>query len=83
MAGVDEVAPEPVELVEEEPSLPVEWPRNGNRVKDMLAAQDVVAHVEPLKQQPLTQNPIFHEPVVLKPDVSTRARRGNRDPAYY
>lgn len=71
MAGVDEVAPEPVELVEEEPSLPVEWPRNGgNRVKDMLAAQDVVTHVEPLKQQPLTQNPIFHEPVVLKPDVS-------------
>jgi S-DNA-T family DNA segregation ATPase FtsK/SpoIIIE len=69
MAGVDEVAPEPVELVEEEPSLPVEWPRNGNRVKDMLAAQDVVAHVEPLKQQPLTQNPIFHEPVVLKPDA--------------
>lgn len=70
MAGVNEVAPEPVELVEEEPSLPVEWPRNGNRVKDILAAQDVVAHVEPLKQQPLTQNPIFHEPVVLKPDVT-------------
>jgi S-DNA-T family DNA segregation ATPase FtsK/SpoIIIE len=70
MAGVDEVAPEPVELKDEEPSLPVEWPRNGNRVKDMLAAQEVVAHVEPLKQQPLTQNPIFHEPVVLTPEVS-------------
>ncbi|MBD1384160.1 DNA translocase FtsK [Mucilaginibacter rigui] len=70
MAGVDEVAPEPVELVEEEPSLPVEWPRNGNRVKDILAAQEVVTPVEPLKQQPLTQNPIFHEPVVLKPDVT-------------
>jgi S-DNA-T family DNA segregation ATPase FtsK/SpoIIIE len=70
MAGVDEVAPEPVALVEEEPSLPVEWPRNGNRVKDMLAAQEVVAHAEPLKQQQLTQNPIFHEPVVLKPDVT-------------
>jgi S-DNA-T family DNA segregation ATPase FtsK/SpoIIIE len=70
MGGVDEVSPEPVELVEEEPSLPVEWPRNGNRVKDMLAAQEVVTHVEPLKQQPLTQNPVFHEPVVLKPDVS-------------
>jgi S-DNA-T family DNA segregation ATPase FtsK/SpoIIIE len=70
MAGVDEVAPEPVALVEEEPSLPVEWPRNGNRVKDMLAAQEVVVHAEPLKQQLLTQNPIFHEPVVLKPDVT-------------
>jgi S-DNA-T family DNA segregation ATPase FtsK/SpoIIIE len=70
MAAMDEVAPEPVELVEEEPSLPVEWPRNNNRVKDRLAAQDVVTHVEPLKQQPLTQTPIFNEPVVLKPEIS-------------
>jgi S-DNA-T family DNA segregation ATPase FtsK/SpoIIIE len=80
MGGVDEVSPEPVELVEEEPSLPVEWPRNGNRVKDMLAAQDVVAHVEPFKQQPLTQNPIFHEPVVLRPDVSHEPEEETRYP---
>ncbi|WP_454801923.1 DNA translocase FtsK 4TM domain-containing protein [Mucilaginibacter phyllosphaerae] len=69
---------EPVELVEEEPSLPVEWPRNGagNRVKDILAAQGAAAAAEPmLQQQPLQQVPVFneplvHEPVVLRPEVS-------------
>jgi S-DNA-T family DNA segregation ATPase FtsK/SpoIIIE len=81
---MDEVTPEPVELVEEEISLPVEWPRNGNRVKDMLAnAGSEVAHVEPLKQQPLTQNPLFHEPVVLKPDAPARTRGRNRNTAYH
>ncbi|MBB5395461.1 DNA translocase FtsK [Mucilaginibacter sp. AK015] len=68
-AVVDEVSPEPVELIDEEISLPVEWPRNGNRVKDMLANQPVVT-TEPLKQEPLQQNPVFHEPVVLRPDTS-------------
>ena len=70
MPAMDGISPEPVELVDEEPSLPVEWPRNGNRVKDMLAAQEVLVPVEPLKQQPLTQTPIYHEPVVLMPEVS-------------
>jgi S-DNA-T family DNA segregation ATPase FtsK/SpoIIIE len=65
--GVDPIAiglegaavPEPVELLPEEPSLPVEWPRNapvnpaGNKVK-------VATTVVP--------NPVFHEPVVLTPD---------------
>ncbi|MEB0262179.1 MULTISPECIES: DNA translocase FtsK 4TM domain-containing protein [unclassified Mucilaginibacter] len=76
MAGVDDVSPEPVELVDEEISLPVEWPRNGgNRVKDILAAQGTAAATEPmqqerLQQEPLQQAPVFHQPVVLKPEVS-------------
>ncbi|GGH02523.1 FtsK/SpoIIIE family DNA translocase [Mucilaginibacter phyllosphaerae] len=74
-----EASPEPVELVDEEISLPVEWPRNGgNRVKDMLAAQGAAAEPlkqeplqqMPLQQQPLQQTPVYHEPVVLKPEVS-------------
>ncbi|RCH54099.1 DNA translocase FtsK [Mucilaginibacter hurinus] len=63
------VSPEPVELVEEEPSTPVEWPKGGgNTVKDKLATN--LVKPEPLKQQPMVQNPVFHEPVVLTPDVS-------------
>jgi S-DNA-T family DNA segregation ATPase FtsK/SpoIIIE len=68
--SVDGVTPEPVDLVDEEISLPVEWPRNGNRVKDMLANQSTET-IEPLKQQPMTQNPIFHEPVTLRPDTTS------------
>jgi S-DNA-T family DNA segregation ATPase FtsK/SpoIIIE len=68
--SVDGVTPEPVELVDEEISLPVEWPRNGNRVKDMLANQ-ATETIEPLKQQPMTQNPIYHEPVTLRPDTTS------------
>jgi S-DNA-T family DNA segregation ATPase FtsK/SpoIIIE len=68
--AVDGVTPEPVELVDEEISLPVEWPRNGNRVKDMLANQ-AAETIEPLKQQPMTQNTPFHEPVTLRPDTTS------------
>ncbi|SDE29403.1 DNA segregation ATPase FtsK/SpoIIIE, S-DNA-T family [Mucilaginibacter pineti] len=70
--SVDEVVPEPVELLDEEISLPVEWPR-GNRVKNNLAAQqENFVKPEPLKQQPLIQTPIYHEPVVLTPDNTAR-----------
>ncbi|TSD67430.1 DNA translocase FtsK [Inquilinus sp. KBS0705] len=65
--AVDEVAPEPVELEEEEISLPVEWPRNGNRPRDENVARTLTT--EPLTQQPLAPTPVFHEPVVLKPDT--------------
>jgi len=47
---------EPIEIIPEEPSLPVEWPRNPN-----IAANKV-------KGEPLVQTPVFHEPVVLTPD---------------
>jgi len=52
-------ASEPVELVDEEPSLPVEWPRNPNIANKV-------------KSEPLTQTPVFHEPVVLSPDPANR-----------
>jgi S-DNA-T family DNA segregation ATPase FtsK/SpoIIIE len=52
-------ASEPVELVDEEPSLPVEWPRNPNIANKV-------------KGEPLTQTPVFHEPVVLSPDPANR-----------
>ncbi|PAW94853.1 cell division protein FtsK [Mucilaginibacter sp. MD40] len=69
------IAPEPVELVDEEISIPVEWPRNGanNRIKDMLAAEAAAeAVVEPVRQQqivPVAAN-VLHEPVVLTPTVT-------------
>jgi S-DNA-T family DNA segregation ATPase FtsK/SpoIIIE len=56
--GVDlagAIVPEPVELLEEEPSLPVEWPRNTNRANTV-------------KPGPIAPTPVFHEPVVLTPD---------------
>ncbi|GAA4340653.1 DNA translocase FtsK [Mucilaginibacter gynuensis] len=73
---VPNVVPEPVDLLDEEPSLPVEWPRGGaNTVRDRLAnnpanREEEMVRPEPLKQQPLVQNPVFHEPLVLTPDVS-------------
>ncbi|MBD1394427.1 FtsK/SpoIIIE family DNA translocase [Mucilaginibacter glaciei] len=78
--AVDQVSPEPVELVEEEISLPVEWPRNGNRVKDTLAER--MAKVEPVKQEPILQTSTFHEPVVLTPEpyVSNEPEEDNEIP---
>jgi S-DNA-T family DNA segregation ATPase FtsK/SpoIIIE len=66
-----DIVPEAVELLDEEPSLPVEWPRGGrggNSLKDKLAAAEATsARTEPLKQQPLVQNAVFHEPVAPEP----------------
>jgi S-DNA-T family DNA segregation ATPase FtsK/SpoIIIE len=75
-----EVSPGPVELVEEEPSLPVEWPRNGNRIKDDNLQKTV--NPVPLTQQPMVQNPVFHEPLVLTPDpfVSNEPEEDNEIP---
>ncbi|MDN5287589.1 MAG: translocase FtsK [Mucilaginibacter sp.] len=65
------VVPEPVELIDDEPSIPVEWPRGGNnRPRDNQADPENMAKPEPLKQQPFVQNPVFHEPVVLTPSAS-------------
>ncbi|MES2377807.1 MAG: DNA translocase FtsK 4TM domain-containing protein [Bacteroidota bacterium] len=62
IAGADEEIPlpfsrEPVELVDEEISHPVEWPK-GNNVKKP----------EAFANQPLTPETTFHETVVLTPD---------------
>ncbi|MDB5060940.1 MAG: cell division protein FtsK, partial [Mucilaginibacter sp.] len=75
-----EISPEPVELVEDEPSLPVEWPRNGNRIKDDNLSK--AANSVPLTQQPMVQNPMFHEPLVLTPDpfVSNEPEEDNEIP---
>ncbi|WP_374949507.1 DNA translocase FtsK 4TM domain-containing protein [Mucilaginibacter sp.] len=78
---VNEVSPEPVELVEEEISLPVEWPRNGNRVKETVVEK--LANNAPLKQEPILQTSTFtHEPVVLTPEpyVSNEPEEDNEIP---
>ena len=56
-ADIELLPADPIELTDEEPSLPVEWPRNTNR------AANVAKTVEPL-----VQNPVFHEPIVLTPE---------------
>jgi S-DNA-T family DNA segregation ATPase FtsK/SpoIIIE len=51
------IATEPVELVDEEISHPVEWPKGNTVIKP-----------EAFTHQPLVQEPTFHETVVLTPD---------------
>ena len=53
---VPNVVPEAYEREEDYLSKPVEWPKNGNKVKDDK------------KGAPLEQNSVFHEPMVLTPD---------------
>lgn len=53
---VADITPAPVEIEDEYPSKPIEWPKNGNRVKDDIEVETVV------------QNAVFHEPMVLTPD---------------
>jgi S-DNA-T family DNA segregation ATPase FtsK/SpoIIIE len=70
---VPEVAPLPVELEEEEPSLPVEWPR-GNNAANTVKAESLKQEMtkqETLRQEPIVPTPVFHEPVVLSPEVSS------------
>ncbi|HEY9534092.1 MAG TPA: DNA translocase FtsK 4TM domain-containing protein [Mucilaginibacter sp.] len=52
---------EPVELVDEEISHPVEWPKGNNTIKPGAFTN------QPLPP-PMQQEPIFHETVVLTPD---------------
>jgi len=54
---VTDLTPEAVELLAEEPSLPVEWPRNSTAVNTA-------------RNEPIAPAPVFHEPVVLTPDPS-------------
>jgi DNA segregation ATPase FtsK/SpoIIIE, S-DNA-T family len=54
---VDSLVPQPVEIEDEFPSKPIEWPKNGNKVKGGQA-----------NAEPLMQNSVFHEPMVLTPD---------------
>ncbi len=49
------VVPEPVDLEDEYPSRPIEWPKNGNKMKENEAKSDL-----------LVQNPVFHEPWSLR-----------------
>jgi S-DNA-T family DNA segregation ATPase FtsK/SpoIIIE len=58
--AIGDFVPEPVDLDDEEVSLPVEWPGRANKENTVRS--------EALKQQPLVQNPIFHEPIVLTPN---------------
>jgi len=64
LAGVagltDNYRPEPIPLVDEEISHPVEWPKGNNTIKPEAFTNQPLA--------PLTPEPIFHEPVVLTPD---------------
>ena len=57
LEGAGAVEPTPVELLAEEPSLPVEWPRPGNLGNTS----------NNIKQETVLQTPVFHEPVVLTP----------------
>ncbi|MDB5145619.1 MAG: translocase FtsK, partial [Mucilaginibacter sp.] len=53
---VGDVVPEAYDREEDYLSKPVEWPKNGNRVKG----------------EPLVQNSVFHEPMVLTPDPKAK-----------
>ncbi|MDB4924610.1 DNA translocase FtsK [Mucilaginibacter sp.] len=64
----DEFMPEPIDLVDEEISHPVEWPKGNNTMKP-----------EAFTHQPLTQEPIFHETVVLTPDDESADPDMDRD----
>ncbi|MCD8740296.1 DNA translocase FtsK [Mucilaginibacter roseus] len=73
--AVPDVVPEPVDLIDEEPSAPVEWPRANNHgtLRDKLAAN--VPKTEPVRPQPVVQEvPVFHETVVLTPDPVVNER---------
>ncbi len=61
------VSPEPANLVKEEPSLPVEWPRNSPASN---ALKQVSGTPSPVVQAAVLETPVFHEPVVLKPEAS-------------
>ena len=57
---VDQVVPEAYEREEDYLSRPVEWPKNGNRIKDE----------EKKMGEPVLETPVFHEPMVLRPEPS-------------
>ncbi|HVW98471.1 MAG TPA: DNA translocase FtsK 4TM domain-containing protein [Mucilaginibacter sp.] len=68
----DDIVPQPVELEDEEISLPVEWPgARANRQKEKAQNSEKMTNPEPVAEQAFVQNPIFHEPVVLTPDADS------------
>jgi len=69
---VDQIVPEPVEMMDEEISIPVEWPR-GNRGKDGLSTQVNSVRPEPVQTPPMVQNTAYHEPIVLSPSNNEAA----------
>jgi S-DNA-T family DNA segregation ATPase FtsK/SpoIIIE len=64
-----DVDSEDIDLVDEDISLPVEWPR-GNRARSTVN-ETLGGNAEKLQQVPLVQNTITHEPVVLTPEPYT------------
>ncbi|MEO3404690.1 DNA translocase FtsK 4TM domain-containing protein [Mucilaginibacter sp. CAU 1740] len=77
---VDEIAPEPVELIDEDPSMPLEWPRGNNAIRQTHVStimpeptvqeplQQEPFRPDPLRRPPMEQTPEYHEPVVLRPE---------------
>jgi len=58
---------DPVELLDEELSHPIEWPRRENAIRnEQLEADD--RDIETEIVTPVKPAPVFHEPVVLTPD---------------
>jgi len=81
--AVPDVSPEGVELEDEIPSEPIEWPRGNNRVRESSVAMQQSlqpAHGERLKQEPLAKTlivePMIPEPVVPH-SVTQAAMLGN------
>jgi S-DNA-T family DNA segregation ATPase FtsK/SpoIIIE len=58
---VDQVVPEAYDREEDYLSRPVEWPKNGNKVKDNTRNGET-----------LITNSVFHEPMVLTPDPAAK-----------
>ncbi|PWK80526.1 S-DNA-T family DNA segregation ATPase FtsK/SpoIIIE [Mucilaginibacter oryzae] len=77
---VDEIAPEPVELIDDELIAPLEWPRGNNNIRETpvnIIEPEPVVHErlqqepfrpDPLRRPPMEQTPVFNEPVVLRPE---------------
>lgn len=64
------VSPENVDIEDEFPSEPIEWPRANNRRESSIPAQPVVqTNGERLQQEPLVRTPLTVEPVIPEPVV--------------
>ena len=68
--AVPDVTPESVDLEDETPSEPIEWPRGNNRVRESSIATPpaVLTNAERLRQEPL-HTPLVVEPVIPEPVV--------------
>ncbi|CAM3685790.1 DNA translocase FtsK [Mucilaginibacter galii] len=69
-SAVPDVTPESVELEDEIPSEPIEWPRGNNRVRESsrVTPPPVMSNAERLHQEPL-HRPLVVEPVISEPVV--------------